>query len=166
MKEKYFWVGTGIIILVGLTAFFVVRFFTAKESAPQPTASVNEQKQIASESNLPRGSTVGIKSGEEAPAATIQYFASGFSPKKILLRQDTGGYGCLLQIVNASNQSLIIRLSPHSDKDEQGFAYDPIPAGGISLIDPRYRIPKIAFHNHEKPDEEFSVELGEGCKLD
>lgn len=171
MKEKYFWAGIGIIILIGLTSFFAVRIFSREEGASQVMAPVEKQGQAASDSGaVESGSATGpvtrIKSADEASMAMVRYSVDGFSPQKIMLRQNAEGLGCFVKIINESAGTLNIHLSPHSISDARGFLYGPILPNDSLMIDPRYRIDKIAFHNHEKPDDEFSVELGEGCKLE
>lgn len=171
MKEKYFWTGIGVVILIGLASFFIVRFFSGEESVSQAIMPVEKRGQTASDSDVVEsGSSAGqvtkIKSLDEASMAVVRYSADGFSPKKLTLRQNAEGLGCFVKIINVGDSPLSIHLSPHSISDVRGFLYGPILSNDSLMIDPRYRIDKIAFHNHEKPDDEFSVELSEGCKLE
>lgn len=172
MKEKYFWAGIGAVILIGLASFLIVRFFSEEESAPQAIMPVEKQEQAANElavaaaePDSSAGPVTKIKSVDESFMAVVRYSSEGFLPKRVTLRQNTEGLGCFIKIANGSDRPLSIHLSPHSISDERGFLYGPILPNDSLMIDPRYRIDKIAFHNHEKPDDEFSVELGEECKL-
>lgn len=125
-----------------------------------PTVSSSSER----EGGAPvRNPSTHILPPQEFTGATIRYTMHGFSPNIITLEQNE--MGCVLRIANDTNNILIIRLSPHTLRDNWGFAYAPLAPGASLTIDPRYRIAKIAFHNHERPEEEFKVILRGGCIL-
>lgn len=102
---------------------------------------------------------------ENAPAltSTVVYTASGFTPAVVVVRDNNDHTGCFVAVFNKSVSALTIRLSPYSSEDNLGVLYPPIPPGQSVLIDPRYRVPKIAFHNHTNPAQEFSVAFDQTC---
>lgn len=112
-----------------------------------------------------RGATHKIIDKEGLDKTEIIYKNGKFFPAVVTLEQDNSGIGCLITIVNRSEAPLTIRLSPHTERTDWGAQYDAIPPRGELIIDPRFRIPKIAFHNHGKPSEEFSVNLRSSCAI-
>lgn len=98
---------------------------------------------------------------EEPAGATVVYIAGKFIPTDIKLVRASSD--CFISIVNKSSAPLLLRLSPHSPKDDVGALYPEVKPGDVMLLDPRFRVEKIAFHNHKNPAEEFLVTLGEGC---
>lgn len=117
-----------------------------KEEAPvyNPTANINSEKEFMD--------------------AIVRYTTYGFFPRTITL-QKYDKSNCMLRIVNNTHDTLIIRLSPHATRDNWGFAYAPLLPGSSLTIDPRYRIPKIAFHNHARPEDEFEVIFSNECVM-
>lgn len=105
-----------------------------------------------------------INSEQQFRGAVVRYTTHGFSPHAITL-QKYDESNCMLHIINDTHDVLIIRLSPHTSRDNWGFTYTPVAPGASLSIDPRYRIPKIAFHNHERPEDEFKVILGDECVM-
>lgn len=133
------------------------------KTADQPSGPVESQTQKSSGSPLRGGSQTTIRDNAELETAVVTYDGSKFSPEKVSITSEPGNQSCLLTVVNKSFVPLSIRLSPHDPKDERGFPYPAVLPGEQSIIDPRYRIPEISFHNHEKPNESFSISLAEGC---
>lgn len=109
--------------------------------------------------------TTKISEERKFKEAVVRYKNGGFLSQEVILGQDDYGADCLITVINESPKPLTIRLSPHTERTDWGAQYDAIPPQGELIIDPRFRIPKIAFHNHEKPSEEFSVNLGEPCTI-
>ena len=95
----------------------------------------------------------------------VIYKDGKFTPAQITLQGSNPGSNCLLSILNRSSSTLTIRLSPPGKGDNWGPQYEVVFPGKELLIDPRFRIPEIAFYNKEKPSEEFSVKLAGGCGL-
>lgn len=153
-----------IVLLAGIGSFLIYEFVR-----PSGIQSENNLSKVTPESgqssNVTKSTGASTKIQEKiAPSGqVVEYTPGGFSPKVIEVKANKGNIDCLLGIFNKSPDSLLIRLSPHSLRDDYGFLYPEILPGETSIIDPRYRIPKIAFHNHQRPSEEFVVILGEGC---
>lgn len=130
---------------------------------PEPEENIPELSQSREVREVKSGGTTRIVEEKEFTGASSTYASGTFSPQKLTVRQNENGDGCLIRIFNKSGRALTIRLSPHSVKDDRGFQYSPILSGGVGIIDPRYHLSDVAFHNHEKPTEEFSVHLDESC---
>ena len=107
--------------------------------------------------------TTRISEERKFKEAVVRYKNGRFLPQEVILGQGDYGADCLITVINESSKPLTLRLSPHTERTDWGAQYDVIPSQGKLIIDPRFRIPKIAFHNHEKPVEEFSVNLGPVC---
>lgn len=162
-----FLLGAGILITFGLVIFLSLRFLPQSSPAglpsPLPNASDAVGGERGEETKKPAGASTRIINEREFAGPSLTYASGVFSPKEFTIKQNDTGDGCLIRIFNQSSQALNIRLSPHSPKDDRGFHYSAIPPGSAGIIDPRYRLPDVAFHNHDKPDEEFSVHLDESC---
>ena len=160
-----------LIILIPLFLFLAAggAYYNRKYYFPSSTPTNGTEKII-----LPKGvgqqddsppvnqntTTINAKSEFEGPIITYAP-GEGFKPREVRLNSATTG--CILQITNQSDTELKIRLSPHHPADDWGFQYPVIAPRTSSLIDPRYRIPTIALHNFNNPNEEFSVKLDDNC---
>ena len=156
MVSKYFWAGITAVLFISLGVFLFLNHYDKKGSELLPiqeSAPLNREK-----APLTR-----VKSKEDFIGPTVLYSGDKFFPANLTLTGKPEGSGCLLMILNESQNTLVVRLSPHSVKDDWGFPYLPISPGAQSVIDPRYHMADVAFHNHEKPSEEFSMHLAEPC---
>lgn len=152
-------------MVFGLAVFFSFNSFISDDrKIENQRPAIENKKSPATDSS--QQNVTQIKEGDDFSGAVVTYSSIGFSPTKITLRANTTGSGCLIRVVNSSLWPLLLRLSPYSDKDNIGFPYSSISPKDSMIIDPRFRIERVAFHSREKPDDEFSVELGEGCSLD
>lgn len=122
------------------------------QETPSPFSKNQEGSKIKTELDI-----------DPEDTSTVKYVNGAFSPVKLTV--NLGDNGCLFKIINLSVDPLVIRLSPHSPEDKRGFPYPPVLPNQSVFIDPRYRIKDIAFHNHQKPKEEFSVKLNKNCQL-
>lgn len=142
-----------LLVLGGLVIFFLGQ----KESPEVSTPASNEKEASAVEAGV-------TKIVDEPPkSGSVVYENGKFFPKAVILQGGEGG--CLVSVQNKSSEPLLVRLSPHDPADRQGMQYPEIPPGQSILIDPRFRIPTIAFHNHKNPAEEFLVDPGNACKI-
>lgn len=152
----------GIAILAVLFFFYLsTRFFfkkddSVKEISPAPFPAREEK---ISPTEIERGQNIKVVPENTSTVPEVIYSENIFSPSSIALESDS----CVLRIINKSDEELIVRLSPHSEKDIIGFHYSPIPPGQSLAIDPRYGDPDASFHNHKKPDQSFRVHLGPRC---
>lgn len=164
LKKKSFseYLLVGIAVLTVLCFFYLsARFFfqkseSLKEVSPLPPP-IPEEK--VSPTQIERGQTIKVLPEDAYQFPEVIYSENAFSPSSIDLKSDN----CVLRIINKSSEELIIRLSPHSEKDTIGFHYSSIPPGQSLAIDPRYGEPDASFHNHKKPNQTFRVHLGPHC---
>lgn len=158
MKARILLIVSGVVVFFGLGAFFLFRSIpqAAKEDLSGPSRS-QEAREVQS------GGGTRIVEEQEFSGSSVIYTSGIFSPASITIKENAIGDGCLIRIFNKGDHTLTIRLSPHSAKDDRGFQYSPILSGGAGIIDPRYHLSDVAFHNHEKPVEEFSVHLEKSC---
>lgn len=92
-------------------------------------------------------------------------YRNGFQPTRVLI-DGTGIGGCVVVLRNSSAVPLRIGISPHRLDKDPGPDYGVIPSGERLIFDPRFvGIIELKVHNHDKPDEEFSVILGPKCQL-
>lgn len=92
---------------------------------------------------------------------TVRYEYGSFSPTMITVANETG---CFVEIQNASDQNIAVRLGPYDPKQEKGFLYPPIAPGKNSLIDPRYGTMKeFSFYNKNNPSAVFDVSIDPTC---
>lgn len=170
MKNNYLFLGGGALLFLGVAAFL---FFPAAPIPSSPDSSSSRNITVPAPEPVtspvvppPAASAKTTITEEDTDIVTVRYRATdGFSPKQITITS-AGLRACIFRVINESNTPLTIRLSPHRPQDDWGSPYPPIPSHGESLIDPRYRLDRIAFHNHEKPAEELRVSLEEACKLE
>lgn len=124
-----------------------------------------EEPKITKTENVEKSKTpeAGVtKIVDSAPTSGMVVYENGkFSPSRVNLGDTESN--CVISVMNKSAAPLLVRLSPHSPTDSQGVLYPEIQPGQSMLLDPRFRIPAIAFHNHRNPREEFSVDLGSVC---
>lgn len=136
---RYFLISSGLVLaLIGLLLYFT-----------RPPENILPEENIATE-EIPQEDTT--------PKATVFYSGNEFTPNNVVVKD-----ACLLEIVNKSEEPLLIRLNPHSEKNNIGVQYPKIAPENSLLLDPRYRIPQIGFHNHGNPNHAFSVTLDKEC---
>lgn len=121
-----------------------------------------------SETNLPEfipENGIKIKSPDEAELTPTVIYENGiFRPKRVI-RDGTGTIGCVVILVNRAPNSLRVGINPHSPFGDPGPNYEPIAPGDKLIFDPRFPgITELTFHNHDNPEEEFTVELGAQCQ--
>lgn len=93
--------------------------------------------------------------------ATVRYEHGSFNPTHSTVTNETG---CFVEIQNASDQSLVVRLGPYDPKQEKGFLYPSIAPHENSLIDPRYgTITQFSFYNKNNPSATFAVSIDPTC---
>jgi len=151
---RFFLIILAVVIIAILGAFY----FDAPVESPINGKIGNE----LSGPVVPRETSRAIITDGEPTGARVEYIGGKFVPTHIKLVQSSSG--CFISVANESSASLVLRLSPHSLRDDIGVLYSEVKPGEAMLLDPRFRVEKIAFHNHKNPIEEFSVELGEGCR--
>lgn len=140
------------------------------ESSPEPRPR-QEQKLEDSEmggvevdESISPGPEIKILPETEIEAGpAVRHRDGGFKPQEILLKDE--GAGCILTIHNDDKEEILVRLSPHSASGDSGFSYDPIPAGSLLRLDPRYSgFSEAKFHNHLEPEAEFIVRFDKTCQ--
>lgn len=155
-----------ILIFLALLAGAMLLVNYLPDVSPVPTEAL-ENTAVVRDPQQPAGPGGPDLDTAGAPARPIVvYSGSSFTPSSLTLSLTGTSADCFLLIMNKSSVPLLLRLSPHSPQDAVGFPYSPIPAGESGLIDPRYRQTDIKFHNHNNPEQEFSVILGKGCILE
>lgn len=152
----------GIALLAVVLFFhFSTQFFAEKAGSAEEGSFVlppaSEEK--VSPAQREPGQNVKVLSEDAYEIPEVIYSENTFSPNGVRLESNN----CVLRIINKSNEELVIRLSPHSEKDAIGFHYSPIPSGQSLAIDPRYGQADAFFHNHKKSDQNFRVRLGPSC---
>ncbi|GEM_PF-6990970 len=164
-KTALYIAGAALLVLLALT-FALTQLNTFNSLNQKPTNSnslpntSSPKKEGTQESNTSSKTSVGEATSDQN---TILYSDAGFQPSKVNLKNAKSSEDCLLRIENQSQTALLLRLSPYSPTDNQGFPYNVILTGKSGVIDPRYRIEKITFHNRNKPTDEFEVVLGGLC---
>ncbi len=94
----------------------------------------------------------------------IRYTEEGFSPRAITIRA-SDDLGCLITVVNQSNASLRVGVGPHDPAGDPGANYGEIQPGRAGVLDVRYSDRAgVSLHSHSRPEHEFSVVYGDGCK--
>lgn len=159
-QKTFIYVG-GAFLLVAL-AFVVGLGIGGETPATEPGAS-STSSPTPDTTPTPNPGTVHIKDKEDFPGSAVTYTAQDFSPRTIKIKFNGSYDSCMVSVTNLTKEELVVRLSPHDPKDGWGFLYNPIPPNGSLILDPRYRIPKIAFHNHKNPAHEFIVDLDPKC---
>lgn len=110
----------------------------------------------------PAANSVKVVDDQEISAGVVEYKNGIFVPGTIKIDENMG---CLLAIINRGSEKFKLGLSPHDEKGDLGVDYTEIPPGESILLDPRYRIERIAFHDHNYPTGgELEVDLGGVCK--
>lgn len=93
----------------------------------------------------------------------VNYTDKGFMPQELSIALERG-LGCAVRVVNRTDESVKIGLSPHGENDP-GAQYPPIEPGGNLLFDPRYSgFTELRLHNHEEPGQEFLVKFESSCR--
>lgn len=126
---------------------------------PPPSAPTNELQ------NPPRdGNTHFINAAPPDPRAVI-YTDAGFSPRSITIRA-SDPTGCAMTIRNETARPVTVRAGPHNPNGEDpGFPYQPIAPRETAVLDARYPgLTSITLHDHARPQFEFTVNYGEGCR--
>lgn len=100
-------------------------------------------------------------SDNQEVGAKVTYRDGVFSPNKITINEELD---CVLSVSNIGDKTLKLGLNPHSEKGDPGVIHPDTPPGETILVDPRYRIERIAFHDHNNPANELEVELEGLCK--
>lgn len=163
MDQKSVFIYIGVFVIFFLVIAAVTIFL--KHNALQETklqekeaeSILNTEPIAPQKGNSPEIPTDNIKK------PVVTYRTSGFSSSVVMVEEHDSD-GCFITIQNESPRELLIRLSPHTEADNWGSQYPPIEPGGELIIDPRYRITSVAFHNHKNPKEEFMVNFGAGCR--
>ncbi len=159
-RNAIFVAAIGGVVMLAVIVFVMLRL----ASAPEETHQASPEPRAAP-SSPPSQDTPQVQISDEAlTGPTVYYTKTGFFPPEVSVKVASGG--CIVQIINQTSESLTLRLSPYDPKGVTGPQYEPVPTGGAILIDPRFRVPEIAFHDRVHPDKEFSVTLGTGCKLE
>lgn len=135
----------------------------AKKTNPQPNPPSPNPRKTPQPSTSPSPAVPPSSDPADASQPKVRYSNQGFSPLEISIKSTPENRNCLLKITNESDKPLTVRLSPHHPQDDWGTMYAAIAARNTATIDPRYRVEKIAFHNFEKPEHEFSVILDPRC---
>ncbi len=163
-KNALFFVIIGAVVLLAVAVFFILRTLPggekdSKDSLEEPPSPALLQ--------VPAATGPKTTISDEAPReSVIRYTLSGFIPQEIMVGV-TGQEACVITIVNETNESLVLRLGPYDPDDAIGPQYDAVDPGESILIDPRFRIPEIAYHDRAHPERgEFSIILGAGCALE
>ncbi|MBI2639607.1 MAG: hypothetical protein HYW90_01800 [Candidatus Sungbacteria bacterium] len=92
-------------------------------------------------------------------------YQDGFQPSRISV-EGGGAAGCIVVLRNSSLFPLRIGISPHRPDKDSGPDYGAISPGEQLIFDPRFvGITELEMHNHDKPDEEFTIVMGQKCQL-
>lgn len=170
-KEYIFWIllGVGFVAALALLTFFALKGVNndlpREKNISQEKPADNPANNEAEKQTEPSGNKTIIQ-GSDTKSNIIFYRSGAFTPKEIKVENNNGEGSCFITIFNESDKNLEIRLSPHKNEGDQGPRYDLVLSQGSLILDPRFRISEIAFHNHNLPSAEFKVVLGEGCTLD
>ena len=153
----------GILILLTFRFFILVQEGKRNPRIPADSRLAPQKPGI----NVQNTQTRAIPQGKLV-LPTINYRDHHFTPVTTALEQNAQGTGCVIQVVNQSDTPLAIRLSPHEKalKGNYGGQYDPVPPGKSIIIDPRFDLGYVSFHNHAIPREEFHVRIGNSCRSD
>lgn len=151
-----------LLILLGIGGFILIFILppyletSNKISPPKDT--------FYSLKNIPtQAPSVKILPSTSFKGPVVKYENGFFYPSKLTLDNNEAGGWCLLSVFNGGQSDLIIRLNPHKEVGDTGFAYEPVLPGKSLVIDPRYNIPDVVFHNHKKPGAQFFVHLNPPC---
>ncbi len=151
MANSKFFITIAAVIIVAGAVFLWSKYVEA------PASLYEEQKINAGDSG---SNSVKIIDGQETEEV-VRYQDGSFSINKIKIN---GSSNCVLAIANAGKETLKLGLSPHNEKGDPGVIYNETPPGEKILVDPRYRIERIAYHDHNRPAKELVVELEGVCK--
>src|SRR3990167_6501457 len=150
-SKKTIFIVLGFIVLLALATHFGLRWYEARKEtaeAIQKEAARNE------ETNTIRN----IKENR------VNYTDEGFSPKELIIASDRG-LGCAVNVENQSTHAVTVGLSPHNAKKDPGQNYLPVPPGENVMFDPRYSgYTELNFHDHERPQFEFTVKFEKSCQ--
>lgn len=170
-RELIFWLilGVGFVAALALLTFFALKGVNSdlpiEENISQKKPVNNSAGNEEEKQTEPSGNKTIIQ--ESDPKSNNIFYRSGsFSPKEVKVENKNGEGSCFITVFNGSDKNLEIRLSPHKSENDLGPRYDLIIPQGNLILDPRFRIPEIIFHDHNLPSAEFKVILGEGCTLD
>jgi hypothetical protein len=142
------------VVLIGVAIFVVFRHGGETDKDIRTVAPVPEEEK--------KDNNTTMISGDNFSGPVVRYTGAEFVPQEILLTPENGG--CLVTVLNEDRQDLTVRLGPHNlEGNDPGFSYDSVPPGEAQIIDPRYRIDEISFHNHARPGPDFSVTLDSLC---
>ena len=111
------------------------------------------------------GSTVQVVDPNTIQISEVHFKDGAFTPKSLSLkRKSPGDPGCLITIVNDSNDLLSVRVGPYEAGKAKGFPYPSIAPGKSGMIDPRYgSIADISFYSVDKPEALFTAHLEPTC---
>lgn len=113
---------------------------------------------------LPSGRATRVSEGDTTKLPLVIFSEAGFSPEVIKVKEGDSGVDCLVAVFNKTSAPLTLGLGTYDSNATS--PYSPVPSGGNMIIDPRFRVPEVVFHNRAKPDQKFSVVLEGLCKLD
>jgi|SRR3989344_5667219 len=152
LTKKLFWASVAFLVMLAIATHFILRQLRIDKSPvtnPPADGAVNVQ----SDENI-----------DEVVENRIIYTETGFSPKEISIAADRG-LGCSVNVINRSNRSLNLGLSPHKEAKDPGREYPPIAQGDRLLFDPRFTgFTELSFHDHERPALEFTVKFDKSCR--
>ncbi|QQG45263.1 MAG: hypothetical protein HYW89_04690 [Candidatus Sungiibacteriota bacterium] len=149
-----------ILILGGVIVWIFIFPPEGWKPAPPP-----QNKEVSeTPASLPSGRTTRISEEDTAKLPLITYSSDGFSPRTIRVKEGDSGVNCLVAVLNKDSAPLALGLGKYDPKITPSYA--SIPTGESMLLDPRFRVAEIIFHNHAKPHHEFSVILEGECQLD
>lgn len=114
----------------------------------------------------PTPGAVKIKSADEVELTpTVIYDGNGFRPERVF-RDGSGSVGCIVVLVNRSGVPLRVGLSPHDRAGDPGPNFGFTAHGDKLIFDPRFTgISELKVHNHDKPGQDFTIILGERCRI-
>lgn len=166
-KEYIFWLflAAGFIAALATLTFYTLKIFEKNKLPIENSNKKEPPKNEAGRQIKSSGNQTTIQ--ESDPKNHLIFYRSGvFTPSKVRVENIDGKGSCFITIFNDSVENLKIGLSPHKKEGDQGPDYNFISPKSSLILDPRFRIPKVAFHNHNLPSAEFKITLGKGCMLD
>lgn len=152
---------TLFVILLAIGVNFLLKLVPVPAPVPPPSPpALGSDETKASEES---GGVFHIQAGT-VDHRPIRYTQEGFSPRSITI-QASDDLGCLITVVNQSDAPLRVGVGPHDPAGDPGANYGEIQSGKAGIIDARYAdLEGITLHNHARPEHEFSVIYGPGCK--
>lgn len=114
----------------------------------------------------PTPGAVKIKPANEVELTpTVIYDGNSFRPERVF-RDGSGSVGCIVVLVNRSGIPLQVGVSPHNPPRDPGLDFGFTADGDKLIFDPRFTgISELKVHNHANPSHEFTIILGERCRI-